>query len=265
MSYGLTFYLGFKDKYHFVPQKNGSGCKAGDAQTAIASAAPSLADLFRTNTSPLGSLLNPGGQGGGAQPQLPPQPQLPQQPLSSGSSPLGSFSPTIPPGSGSPSAPVVVGSNTSASDSIDASDSEDSEDLEDGPLSVGDRLLLLAGGVDAATPVEVGTSVPIVVSGKDAAGISSTGGSAVTTSTMVFPTGTSAVLAAQTFTSPDLGGGAADQSFDVFANASSNTLVAALADMKDALLRALSYIHPFSTTGLAAIGNSSETGEYIGD
>jgi len=166
--FNVNFYLGFKDKYHFVP-------KSGDCSTA--GFKPNDASASASPTAQFATALRTALGAQPAQPAFPAQPAS-SQTIASAQSPLNSFS-TMP-------TPLV-------SDTL----------VDTGTLatksSIADRLEELAFG-DRATTTKSATSVPLVINGNDRGGITSANnqGSNATTS------GLGGAITQNTFTSQDL-------------------------------------------------------------
>lgn len=134
------------------------------------------------------------------QPQQPQQPQIPQQPLPQPQQPFQYFPPIEqkePPPITSTTSPKQA--STTRPTTID--DDFFEEEKENKP-SIADKLLELAFGTSSiGTPVSIATTVPIVVSGKDAATLKS---ASTSTSTASATPNTKAIHPSQTFVSPDL-------------------------------------------------------------
>ncbi|OGG57679.1 hypothetical protein A2765_06085 [Candidatus Kaiserbacteria bacterium RIFCSPHIGHO2_01_FULL_56_24] len=159
-AYGLVFYLGFDDEYHFVPAANRVGkrdrvrCPAESAQincadpnfhpqNLIPSYAPSPTAAFTQSIRQALGLSTP-------QPTAS-QPAILSQPLSTAQSPIAAFQPA-------PAGTNGVSSQLGTSDVALAASS-----------SVADQLEQLAFGTSSNPSSENATSVPLIVSGANAA------------------------------------------------------------------------------------------------
>lgn len=226
------------------------------------SGSKSLADAFRQAT-------------GIGQPAIPPQPAMPPQPMAQQQQPGQYFQPnpqvtTQPSTVAQPGSPVgtpsslgsLIGSGSSGNTSVpvgiaagkESSDNPEEERYDRGP-SIGDQLLVLAYGTSSvASSTEIGKSVPIVVSEKDAMKLKSSGKTASSTasSTPSYFTGGTTTKPTQTFISGDLTYGKDASNIE-----SRNRILAYLADLKTRLLRALEILRPF---GLRA--RSAESSEH---
>lgn len=222
-AYGLVFYMGMNDEYHFVPASNRVG-KRDRITCPPAAAQVNCADPnFRPQTdltpasSPTATFAQTVRNWLSPQQQVtaaPSQPALPSQPVSTSQNPLDSFNPI-------PSTPVTVPTTTATTSNAAA-----------------DRLEELAFGGQSTTSTATATSVPLVVSGSDAAVLTGTqqaSTTSVTTQGMISPSQT-------TFTSGDL----AWQDETVSSNPVSG-VQAIIITIRAALNRIGQYLVPFGT------------------
>jgi len=152
------------------------------------------------------------------------QPAIPSQPAYSSQSPLSSYQ-----------EPHITSGNTSG---VSSQISSGSGGTTNG-TSIADTLERLAFGIKATTSIGTATSVPLVVSGSDAAGITSSqdqGGQQTIASTI------GSIPSQQTFISGDLSW----QSESSF-SAPLSGWEAILVTLKAALLRILQYLQPFGS------------------
>lgn len=201
-----------------------------------------------------------------AQPAIPPQPAMPPQTMGQSQQPTQYFqpspqgstqpSPAAQPGTpvgtpsslgsligssegGSSPAPVGIAAGTASSDNPE-------EEFRDRGPSIGDQLLMLAYGTSSTgIATNIATSVPIVVSKKEAKSLTS-GPSRTASSTR---TSTTTRLAAtttrptQTFISGDITYGKSGSTIE-----SRSDILVFLAELKARLLRALEILRPFALT-----------------
>lgn len=221
-AYGLVFYMGMNDEYHFVPASNRVGKK--DRITCPPAAAQiNCADPnFRPQTdltpssSPTATFAQTVRNWLTPQQQvqaIPSQPAMPSQPVSTSQNPLDAFNP--------PSiTPQLTPTSTNATSTNAAAD----------------RLEELAFGGQPTTTNSTATSVPLVVSGSDAAMLTGTqqaSTTSVTTQGVISPSQT-------TFTSGDL----AWQDETVSSNPVSG-VQAIIITIRAALNRISQYLVPF--------------------
>lgn len=238
--FGVDFYLRFDDQYHFVPlshsiQRGKSSCKQ-QIQTNCLTPGFTPKDMgFGTvpTQSPVSRFTESIRQALGLSTQQPAstQPAVPSQPVSSSQSPIQAFEPQ--PTTGVSSQIGTSGGTTNAT-------------------SAADLLEELAFGTGAATSSSFATSVPLVVSGADAAGITSSQNQNNVQQNL--PPGVSGI-SQQTFISGDLSW----QKDGVASTPPLTGMQAILATMKMTLMRILQYLVPF---GARDTVNLDEHGEF---
>lgn len=243
--YKIHLRLRYAPEGHHVEPVNIQGCSTGRV-VGSGNGPPSnsspmgLGDAFRQST------------GIGQQPALPAQPAIPPQLAQAVQQPTQYFQPTQAQPSVAPSGtvgtPTSVGSpaNTVAPIGSTAPQTVGTEnqfeEFVDNKPSIGDQLMMLAYGTSSiVTSTDIATSVPIIVSEKDATVLKgSTRKSATSTLSATSSESTkNAPHQTQTFVSGDLTYPRPSS------NMSRNYILAFLADMKARLLRALEILRPF--------------------
>ena len=230
--FGLKFYLGCRDAYHFVP--TGSGCNAGGVVP------PPSTDTSSPNTpsSPLSDSIRralgqqpPMPAQPPAQPQMPAQSPSPQQPSLSAQPTISSEAPTVTPVSNliNINVPTATGSLQVASTS---------------PVpratSTFDLISAYANPVSELISVDVGTGTPVSLNPdiKDGVSLNPTSQNGVRATGTA--TSAQSPAAPQTFTSGDLANNVSPSAVG------QNTFLLRLLDtMKGVLLYAIDYLRPF--------------------
>lgn len=208
-------------------------------------------------TSNLRELIQP-------QPTPPQQPTLPQQPLPQQQPLAQAFQPTpqasaSPASGGQPGAPVgtptSVGSSGSGSTAIgsiadiaktDGGTAFDAA-MEEQKPSIADQLLSLAYGTSSiGTATEIATTVPIIVSGKDAAALKGKTAASSSTTTLTQKGGLSpTTIPSQTFISKDLTYPQGSASADQGEIGSETWMLSVLEAMRNVLVQLLDMLKPF--------------------
>ncbi|MEK7155925.1 MAG: hypothetical protein AAB734_03530 [Patescibacteria group bacterium] len=216
--YGVIFYLGFQDKYHFVPRTaecSTAGFRPNDSSGSVG-APPS--------SSPSANFSNVIRSALGQQPMLPPQPPLPQQPLAQMQPISSAFSqpmPGVTPTTGSEAIGGVSGQLTGGA----------------AGTSSADILEQLAFGTRATSTQGATSTFGVVINGNDVGGIGTGQRSATTSST---PARTGTAPTQNTFVTNDL----SFQATSAFGGEQSS-FIRILESIRLTLLQMLQYLKPF--------------------
>lgn len=235
--FGVVFYLGFADQYHFVPSNGGGGCTGGGVTATEGAPSSQLSDAIRRAL----------GQQQQQPPQPPPPPQQQSQPAPS-AQPTQSAQPNTSVQSGTPTETpqtnpvsslintnINTSGNTNTNSTKASSTATSSFDLIDQYL---DELDPVSNSIDVGSIVDISlnpdTSDATTLDGKKSTSTLRATGTLALSQTLNVP---------QTFTSTDLGKNPPSPSAP-----GQNTLtLQVLETMKQTLLYAVNYLKPFVT------------------